>query len=58
MEPKLCRHTVTSLLTSLKSYPLQNMTFYIPLERKFDADHFNKGLGVENVQNQSYDLMQ
>ena len=25
---------------SLKNYPLQNMAFFIPLERKSDADQF------------------
>ena len=33
---------------SLKNYLLQNMTFYIPLERKFDADQFlTKNLGLK-----------
>ena len=33
---------------SLKNYLLQNMTFFIPLERKFDADQFlTKNLGLK-----------
>ena len=48
MDPKLCRDIVTSGWTSLRNYPLQNMTFYIPLERKRDADQFlTKDLGLK-----------
>ena len=33
---------------SLKNYPLQNKTFYIPLERKFDDDQFlTKDFGLK-----------
>ena len=36
--PKLWLQIVTSQLKSFKNYSFQNMTFYILLKRKFDAD--------------------
>ena len=33
---------------SMKNYPLEKTTLYIPLERKFDADQFlRKDLGLK-----------